>query len=120
MKSTKHGRSLHQEGAITSAIAAVHAANNAASATPMMASHTGVSRGSGSGGESKGEAVHEVIYEFAASIDTDDKGVAMGEDNVEDGVASWGDNAVGNVGVGGWGWVLNKKHATLVNGMLGK
>ena len=63
-------------------------------------------------------AAHEAIYEFAASIDTDDKGVAMGVDNVKDGVTSWGDDAVGNVGVGGWGG-LNKKQATLVNGMLG-
>ena len=48
-------------------------------------------------------AAHEGIYEFAASIDTDDKGVVMGVDNVKDGVASWGDNVIGNVGVGGWG-----------------
>ena len=106
MKSTRHGRSLHQEGAITLAIAAVHVANDPATITPMMASHAGDSCSGSGGGESKGEAVHKAIYDFAASVDADDEGVAMGVDDVKDGVASLGDNAIGTlvlVDVGGGG-----------------
>ena len=56
------------------------------------------------------EAVDAAIFDFAASIDIDDKGVAMAVDEAKDIVAARGDNAVGNgnvgvgnVGVGGGG-----------------
>ena len=56
------------------------------------------------------EAVDAAIFDFAASIDIDDEGVAMAVDEAEDIVAARGDDAVGdgnvgvgNVGVGGGG-----------------
>jgi hypothetical protein len=56
------------------------------------------------------EAVDATIFDFAASIDIDDKGVAMAVEEAEDIVAARGDDAVGdgnvgvgNVGVGGGG-----------------
>ena len=64
---------------------------------------------------SNAEAMDAVIYDFAASIELDDEGVARGVDDGIDGVAARGDDAigngnvsagnvgVGNVGVGGGG-----------------
>jgi hypothetical protein len=56
------------------------------------------------------EAVDAAIFDFAASIDIDDEGVAMAVDEAENIVAARGDDAVGdgnvgvgNVGVGGGG-----------------
>ena len=68
---------LPEEGAITSAVAAVHAANNAAAA-------------GGGGGEFDRGAVVEAIYDFAASFDADDDSVAMGGYDVDDGFAGGG------------------------------
>ena len=82
------------------AIAAVEVANHAAAASTMMDSHAARLFGGGRGGEYDAEAVNAAIYDFAASTDADDEGVAMGVDDVKDGVASWGDDAVGNVNVG--------------------
>jgi hypothetical protein len=51
------------------------------------------------------EAVDAAIFDFAASIDIDDEGVAMAVDEAENIVAARGDDAVGdgNVGVGNFG-----------------
>ena len=51
------------------------------------------------------EAMDAAIFDFAASIDIDDKGVAMAVDEVEDIVAARGENDLGNgnVGVGNVG-----------------
>ena len=71
MGSTRQGQNYQEDAAVAAAIAAVEAAN-----------------------EANADAINNAIVDFAASIDIDDKGVAVNVDEANECVEARGDDAV--------------------------
>ena len=108
---TRRGRDHQEDAAVAAAIAAVAAASKANTKANARANARAID-GSGAAvagavslADANAKAVDAVIFDFAASIDIDDDGVAMAVDEAEDIIAARGDDAVGdgNVGVGNVG-----------------
>ena len=119
MVSTPRDRDYQEDTAVAAAIAAVEAANNTTASTDTVAATGDVRR-------FDSESMDAAIYDFAASIELDDEGVAMGVDDGIDGVAARGDDSVGdgnvsagnvgvgNVGVGGGERVTKKRKGKML------